>query len=260
MKQALLIFLLFSATICSLPSAAQFTKLVWSDEFNYKGLPDSTKWGYDTGNNGWGNNELQNYTRRPENARVADGYLLIEARKENYQNSRFTSARLVSKNKGDWKYGRIEVKARLPKGRGLWPAIWMLPTQWVYGGWPKSGEIDIMENVGYLPDSVYGSIHTGSYNHAIGTGKTKGLLRTDLADSFHTYAINWTPEKITFFLDGVAYHEFTNDRSGADAWPFDQEFHLLLNVAVGGNWGGKFGVDERSFPQVMQIDYVRIYQ
>jgi beta-glucanase (GH16 family) len=239
----------------------QFKKLVWSDEFNYQGLPDNTKWGYDTGSHGWGNNELQYYTLiRPENARVENGNLIIESRKENYKGANFTSARLVSKNKGDWKYGRVEVKAKLPRGRGVWPAIWMLPTNWVYGGWPKSGEIDIMENVGYLPDSVYGSVHTGAFNHAIGTNKTGGVARTDLSNAFHIYAIEWTADKISFFVDNELYHAFENNKSGSDAWPFDQEFHLLLNIAVGGNWGGKFGVDETVFPQRMEIDYVRIYQ
>lgn len=249
--------------VCSSTSSlhAQFKKLVWSDEFNYEGLPDNTKWSYDTGGHGWGNNELQYYTQaRMENARVQDGSLVIEAKKEDYKGARFTSARLVSKNKGDWKYGRVEVRAKLPRGKGIWPAIWMLPTKWAYGGWPKSGEIDIMENVGYLPDSVYGSVHTGAYNHAIGTNKTNGVLRTDLSEVFHLYAVEWTADKIDFFIDDELYHTFENDKTGSEAWPFDQDFHLLLNVAVGGNWGGKFGVDETLFPQRFEIDYVRVYQ
>ena len=132
-------------------------KLVWSDEFNYTGIPDSTKWGYDTGGHGWGNNEKQYYTQKnPENASVKNGVLSITAIKENFSGASYTSARLVSKNKGDWKYGRFEIRAKMPKGRGLWPAIWMLPTDWKYGDWPVSGEIDIMEHVGYLPDSVFG--------------------------------------------------------------------------------------------------------
>jgi beta-glucanase (GH16 family) len=254
------LFLLLCGGLFGLTAGAQ-NKLVWSDEFDYKGLPDSSRWSYDTGNHGWGNNELQFYTvKRLQNARVEDGKLLIEARKENYKGSGFTSARLVSKHKGDWKYGRIEVRAKLPAGKGLWPAIWMLPTQWKYGGWPKSGEIDIMENVGYLPDSVFGSVHTAAFNHAIGTNKTAGILRKDLASAFHVYSIEWQPERIKFFIDDVQYHEFENNKTGTDAWPFDQDFHLLLNIAVGGNWGGKFGVDPSVFPQVMEVDYVRVYQ
>lgn len=255
------LFVWFMTLLITGQMHAQFKDLVWSDEFNYLGLPDNTKWSYDTGGHGWGNNELQYYTNaRSENARVENGHLVIEAHKEKYNGAQFTSARLVSKNKGDWKYGRIEVRARLPKGKGMWPAIWMLPTKWAYGGWPKSGEIDIMENVGYLPDSVYGSVHTAAFNHSIGTNKTNGLLRKDLSDAFHVYAIEWTADKIQFFVDQELFHEFENNKSGSDAWPFDQEFHLLLNIAVGGNWGGKFGVDDAAFPQRFEIDYVRVYQ
>jgi beta-glucanase (GH16 family) len=240
---------------------SQSKKLVWADEFNKNGLPDSTKWGYDHGGSGWGNNELQFYTtKRKENASARNGQLVIEARKENFDNRKYTSARLVSKNKGDWKYGRIEVKAKLPKGRGIWPAIWMLPTRSVHGGWPKSGEIDIMEFVGYMPDSVFGSVHTGSYNHTIGTQRTKGIVLKDLATAFHVYAIDWTEEKISFLIDDKIYYEFRNEGSGPGAWPFDQPFHIILNIAVGGNWGGKYGVDDAIFPQTMEIDYVRVYQ
>lgn len=239
----------------------QSKKLVWADEFNKYGLPDSTKWGYDVGGTGWGNNELQYYTDgRKENAFVNNGHLVIEARMENYKGKKYSSARMISKNKGDWKYGRIEVKAKLPHGKGIWPAIWMLPTQWKYGGWPKSGEIDIMEFVGYMPDSVFGSIHTGLYNHTIGTQKTKGISLKDLSTAFHVYAIEWTADKIDFLIDDKKYFEFKNERSGPGAWPFDQEFHIILNVAVGGNWGGKYGVDDSIFPQRMLIDYVRVYQ
>ncbi len=247
-------------------SQSAFQKLVWADEFNYKGLPDSAKWSYDKGNGcpdicGWGNNELQFYTwNRPENARVENGSLIIETKKENYSGAAYTSARLVTKNKGDWKYGRIEIKAKLPAGKGLWPAIWMLPTNWVYGGWPNSGEIDIMENVGYLPDSVFSAIHTGAYNGMKGTQRVNGQLRKDLYNAFHVYAMEWTAEEIIFLIDGVKFHSFKNERSGTQAWPFDQEFHLLLNIAVGGNWGGKHGVDDKLFPQQLQVDYVRVYQ
>ena len=244
----------------------KFKKLVWFDEFNSAGLPDSTKWSFDIGNGcpaicGWGNNELQYYTgNRTENARSENGNLIIEVRKENYESSKYTSARLVSKNKGDWRYGRIEARAKLPSGTGLWPAIWMLPTKAQYGGWPHSGEIDIMENVGYWPDSVLSSIHTGAYNGMINTQKTKGVNRKDLSKAFHVYAAEWTADSISFFIDGIPYHVFRNDHAGTEAWPFDQEFHLLLNIAVGGNWGGKYGIDGNVFPQKMEIDYIRVYQ
>ena len=236
-------------------------KLIWADEFDKNGLPDSTKWGYNVGGTGWGNNELQFYSDgRKENAFASNGHLVIEARMENYKGKKYSSARLISKNKGDWKYVRIEVKAKLPNGKGIWPAIWMLPTHWKYGGWPKSGEIDIMEFVGYMPDSIFGSVHTGLYNHTIGTQKTKGISLKDLSTAFHVYAIEWTAGKIDFLIDNKKYFEFKNEHSGSGAWPFDQEFHIILNIAVGGNWGGKYGVDDSIFPQRMEIDYVRVYQ
>ena len=247
--------------VFSLAASAQSKKLVWADEFNYTGLPDSSKWGYETGNSGWGNNELQFYTsKRTNNAQVKNGMLTINVIKENYQGAGYTSARLLSKDKGNWKYGRIEVRAKLPAGRGVWPAIWMIATDHAYGGWPKSGEIDIMENVGYNPDSVFATVHTEAYNHKIGTQKTKGLSITDLATAFHVYAVEWTDKKIEIFIDKEKYFQFANEGTGYKVWPFDKEFHLLLNIAVGGGWGGKMGVDDAIFPQQMQVDYVRVYQ
>lgn len=238
-------------------------RLVWADEFNYSGLPDTTKWSYDLGNGcpnicGWGNNELQFYhAHRLENARVENGRLVIEAHREN---TGYTSARMVTKNKADWKYGRVEVRAKLPKGRGVWPAIWMLPTHWEYGGWPRSGEIDIMENVGYLPDSVYGSLHTQRFNHLQGTQVTAGVLSTTLHSEYHTYSLSWDAAQIEFFFDGQKFQSFPNRHEGPDAWPFDRPFYLILNVAVGGNWGGSRGVDESIWPQKMEVDWVRVYQ
>lgn len=241
-------------------------RLVWSDEFNYTGLPDSTKWGYDLGDGcpnicGWGNNELQYYhAGRLKNARVENGHLVIEAHREKAGTKEYSSARVVSRQKGDCTYGRVAVRAKLPKGRGTWPAIWMLPTDWAYGNWPASGEIDIMEFVGYMPDSVFGSLHTKRFNHGIGTQVTKGLYSNTLSSDFHEYAIEWDAEKIDFFFDGRQYQTFTNQHDGPEAWPFDRRFHLILNVAVGGNWGGKMGVDTAIWPQKMLVDYVRVYQ
>lgn len=240
---------------------AQVKVLVWSDEFNYTGLPASDKWGYDVGGHGWGNNELQYYTNaRPENARVENGNLIVEARKEQYEGSEYTSARLVSRFKGDWRYGRIEAYAKLPSGRGTWPAIWMLPTNWVYGDWPKSGEIDIMEYVGYDPGVVHGSIHTEAYNHVLGTQKTATFSVPDAETAFHLYALEWTAEKIDIYVDNNKYFTFTNEHKDYKTWPFDQLFHLILNIAVGGNWGGAQGVDPNIWPQKMYVDYVRVYQ
>lgn len=235
-------------------------KLVWSDEFNYKGLPDSTKWNYDAGGHGWGNNELQYYTAADTgNAMVRNGKLFIKAVKQFKEGKEYTSARLVSKNKGDWVYGRIEVSAKLPAGRGMWPAIWMLPTDWEYGGWPASGEIDIMENVGFNPDTVFSSIHTQSFNHSIGTQKTKGLKTGEIYNSFHTYAIEWFKGRIDFFIDDKQFFSFKNTGNDFKDWPFDKRFHLIMNIAVGGNWGGAKGIDETIFPGIMEVDYVRVF-
>ncbi len=240
--------------------AAQTSVLVWQDEFNGSGLPDEEKWGYDVGGNGWGNNELQYYTQADtNNARVEDGKLIIEAHKETYSNNDYTSARLITKNKGDWKYGRFEIKAKVPAGRGTWPAIWMLPTDWEYGGWPSSGEIDIMEYVGYQPNTIHQSVHTQEYNHLNGTEITNSSNVETAEEEFHLYTIEWNEDKIDFFVDGRLRLTFENEGSW-QKWPFDKRFHLLLNVAIGGNWGGAQGVDDSIFPVQMEVDYVRVYQ
>jgi beta-glucanase (GH16 family) len=235
-------------------------KLVWADEFNYKGLPDSSKWNYDVGGDGWGNHELEFYTaKRQENARVGNGLLTIEARKENYKGMQYTSARLVTKGKGDWKYGKIEVRARLPRGKGTWPAIWMLGSTTPLK-WPDDGEIDIMEHVGFDPGNIHASIHCRKYYHSIGTQKTAITSVPDCMDKFHVYKMEWNAESIRIFVDDKEYFRFANEHSGRDGWPFDQPAHLLLNIAVGGDWGGQKGVDENIWPQKMEVDYVRVFQ
>lgn len=241
-------------------------RLVWSDEFNYEGLPDATKWSYDVGGHGWGNKELQYYTeRRKENTRVGNGKLIIEARRDGWEGHEYTSARLVSKGKGDWTYGRFEVKAKLPSGRGTWPAIWMLPTGKDYGRWPNGGEIDIMEHVGYDPDVVHVSIHTKSYHHSINTQKSSKIDVKTARTEFNVYAVEWTPEEIRGFVNEQHFFTFKNERltnTAADfkEWPFDKPFHMLLNIAVGGTLGGQKGVDETIWPQRMEVEYVRVYQ
>lgn len=236
-------------------------KLKWADEFNTKGLPDATNWTYDVGGTGWGNNEKQFYTNADTlNANVDKGSLNIIARKADKENKNYTSARLATRKKFDWKYGRVEVRAMLPKGKGLWPAIWMLPTDWKYGAWPKSGEIDIMEHVGFDPDTVHGTIHTEAFNHVKGTQVGKALKVENPYTEYHVYAIEWFEDHIDFFIDGKPYLTFKNNRKSFSEWPFDQPFHLLLNVAVGGNWGGAKGIDESVFPATMKIDYVRVFQ
>jgi beta-glucanase (GH16 family) len=256
---------------CSVPKEAAAAapqappRLVWSDEFDMPGLPDSTRWGYDYGTGcpevcGWGNNELQFYTaRRRENARVEGGSLIIEARREQWEGKGYTSARLVSKHKGDWTGGRIEARLKCPVGRGTWPAFWMLPTDWKYGGWPRSGEIDIMEHVGCVADSVFGSAHTQAFNHLRRTQSTGGFYLPDAEKNFHVYAVEWRPDRLDYFVDDVKYHSFNNLRKTPDEWPFDQRFHVILNLAVGGNWGGMRGVDESIWPRRLEVDYVRVY-
>lgn len=238
-------------------------ELVWSDEFDYEGAPDDEKWDYDTGGSGWGNNELQYYTKG-ENVEVRDGLLVIEARKEAQGTKDYTSTRLVSRGKGDWLYGRIEVCAKLPSGVGTWPAIWMLPTDWKYGDWPASGEIDIMEHVGYDQGAVHASVHTKTYNHSIGTQKTARINSETVSEEFHVYALEWLPDKIIVSMDGEAYFSFepTKYKSSPtfEEWPFDKRMHLLINFAVGGNWGGQRGVDDSVYPQGFEVDYVRVYQ
>ena len=235
-------------------------QLVWFDEFEVDGLPDSTKWSYDLGDGcpelcGWGNNELQFYqANNKKNARVENGHLIIEAHQEKVNQYNYTSSRMVTKNKGDWRYGRIEVKARLPKGLGVWPAIWMLPSKKEYGGWPHSGEIDIMENVGYMPDSILGSVHAKSLD------QTNGINCKDNSTKDHIYAIEWTEQKIDFYFDQEIFQTVHNPNKGHFYWPFDKQFHLLLNFAVGGNWGGKMGVSKDIWPQRFIVDYVRVYQ
>ena len=236
-------------------------ELVWSDEFDVDGMPDSTKWAYDVGGNGWGNNELQ-YYKNSGNAWVEDGRLIIEARNEFYLGRDYTSARLVTRGKQSWKYGRFEIRAKVPSGLGTWPAIWMLPTSSFYGGWPNSGEIDIMEHVGYDPNRIHGSIHTKSYNHKINTQRGGSRVVPTATTEFHVYAIQWLPDRIQFFIDDVLYYTYRLFLTcpTQDQWPFDIAFHLIMNVAVGGDWGGARGVDPDVFPQRMEVDYVRVYQ
>lgn len=252
-----LTFLLLALSACQ----SQKRKLVWYDEFSTPGLPDSTKWNYDIGGSGWGNNELQYYTNDLKNARVEDDLLIIEAHYDSLGNNAFTSARMVTKHKGDWLYGRMEVKAKLPRGKGTWPAIWMLSTDWKYGGWPISGEIDIMEHVGYDPGVIHGTLHSDKYNHIKQTQQEGKITIADAQDAFHVYAVEWSENKIDFFVDDQHYHTVTrNPDDNEKGWPFDQRFHLILNIAVGGNWGGKEGIDYSIWPQRLEVDWVRVYQ
>jgi beta-glucanase (GH16 family) len=232
--------------------------LVWADEFDTPGLPDPTRWDYDTERNslGWYNNELQYYARdRAENARVEDGNLIITARKESlvsapdWGGQAYTSARMVTRGKASWTYGLMEVRAKLPCGLGTWPAIWMLGAG---GHWPDDGEIDIMEQLGRDPQLIYGTIH----NLASDAGGTVRLA--DACSAFHTYQLTWTADAIRIGVDGSDYFTYAKPRSATYAqWPFDQPQYLLLNIALGG-WGG--AVNNSIFPVQMRVDYVRVYQ
>ena len=238
-------------------------KLVWADEFTKPGLPDSTKWSYDVGGSGWGNHELQFYTKnRPENARVENGHLIIEARKEPYQGNQYTSARLLTQHTATWTYGRFEARLKLPDGRGTWPAFWMLGQRVATVGWPLGGEIDIMEHVGFDQGEVHGTIHSEAYNHRKGTQKGRHTTVATAATAFHVYAIDWTADRIDFYVDDLKYNSVNRAELGSTEaqWPFVNPFFLLLNLAVGGDWGGQKGVDETIWPRRLEVDYVRVYQ
>ncbi len=243
-------------------------QLVWSDEFNQPdgSAPDPTKWGYDIGNGGWGNGELEYYTSRTNNARIENGQLVIEADQESYGGSSYTSARLLTKGLWSWTYGRMEASIKIPRGQGIWPAFWMLGTNIDSVNWPTCGEIDIMENIGNTNNQgiAYGTIHGpqsgGDYNGGAGVGGTYTLPGgAALADDFHIYAVQWTTNQIQWFVDTNLYFMATPARlpSGA-TWVFTQPQFLLLNVAVGGNWPGNPDATT-VFPQQMLVDYVRVY-
>lgn len=238
-------------------------QLVWSDEFDYNGLPDSTKWLYDTEGNdaGWGNKESQFYTTaRGENAYVKDGILHIRAIRESFEGKDFTSARLVSN--ADWQYGRFEISARLPEARGTWPAIWMLPGGWSFndGGWPDIGEIDIMEHVGHDPEVVHSSAHSKDYHWQAGTQKTGTIQVPGATENFHTYTLEWTPDVLRSYVNDSLFFEYENEGLGESKWPYDKPFYLIMNLAVGGHWGSVKGIDSTAFPQTMEVDYVRVYR
>ena len=243
-------------------------KLVWADEFDGDSI-DRANWEFETGAHGWGNRELQNYTDG-DNAEIKDGKLLITARKvsssdsSNHKAGDFTSARLRSKK--SFKFGRLEVRAKIPelKGNGVWPAIWMLPDSHPSTSWPLCGEIDIMEYVSCTPHKVHFTVHSKAHNHTTGTHKNSGPIDLPTIESeFHTYGFIWSQQKIEFYLDEPTNIQFTvlrPEKATQENWPFDQPFHFLLNIAVGGSWGGLQGVENKAFPSTMEIDYVRVYQ
>lgn len=240
-------------------------KLVWADEFNYNGIPDTSKWGWETGNSGWGNEELQNYTGRDTStASVRNGILRITANKLiSADKVSYTSARLLTRHKAAWKYGRIEVKARVASGLGICSAIWMMPSDCGdRGGWPACGEIDIMEHIGWEShkDSIFQTAHTGAYNHIRKTQKGARTYIPAPFSDFHIYAMEWNPDGLDYYIDGTQRYHFPNEHKTSAEWPFDAEFFLIMNISVGGKWEGAFGIDPTIFPATMEVDYVRAYK
>ncbi len=233
-------------------------KLVWSDEFNTPGPPDPAKWSFETGK--IRNHEAQFYTNRPENIRIEDGHLIIEALKEDFKGAHYTSASIETLHHFDFTYGRVECRVKLPLGRGSWPAAWTLGTNIHEVGWPTCGEIDFMEQVGFDPNKLHGSFHTRAFNHVKHTEKTAITTIDNPSADFHVYAMDWTPEQITISADGKDYITFKNDHAGKASWPFDAPQFLKLNLATGGDWGGQKVIDESTFPQRYVIDYIRVYQ
>lgn len=243
----------------SIQASSQFTNLVWADDFTETNQLSLAKWSYQTGSGGWGNNELQTYTNNANNVYIKDGKLIISAQKDKKGN--YTSARVNTKNKGDWQYGRIEVRAQLPAGRGSWPAIWLWPTNQLYGTANlANGELDIMEQVGADPGEVWASSHSYAYNPTNGNTRQCGTVIPKANSSLVTYAIEWNSQKITYSADGIVYCTLNNDNSGWKSWPYDQKYHLIINLAVGGTWGGYKGIDTKSLPWNYAIDYVHVYQ
>ena len=243
-------------------------RLVWSDEFDGDRL-DPAKWRYDTSRNrdGWYNGEQQYYAAdRPENVRVENGRLIIEARREALDRARYpdwggqhyTSGRIDTRGHASWTYGFYEIRAKLPCARGTWPAIWMLPDT---GTWPDGGEIDIMEHVGSQPEVVHATVHSALFVHTRGTQRGAERPLPGACGAFHDYQLDWRPDSIAIGVDGRAYMRVTNDRPGGRAaWPFDAPFHLILNLAIGGSWAAAQGMDDATLPQRMEIDYIRVWQ
>lgn len=238
----------------STPTSYPNYTLTWSDEFNGTAL-NTADWTYETGASGWGNNELQNYQAGSSNAYTSSGKLVIEARNEG---GGYTSARIITQGKQSFKYGRIDIRAKLPQGQGIWPALWMLGDNFANTGWPACGEIDIMELVGHLPNRTYGTVHWSgpNGNHAEFSG-SRVLSTGVFADEYHVFSIIWDDQKITWYLDDVAFHSIAITESHLSE--FNEKFFFIFNVAVGGNWPGNPDATT-TFPQRMIVDYVRVFQ
>lgn len=232
-------------------------RLVWEDNFNGTEL-DRNKWNYEVQGPGWVNHELQNYTdNRRENVRVESGNLIIEARRDWFQGREFSSGRIKTQGKASWTYGRFEARIKLPQGgKGSWPAWWMMPDN-MSRGWPACGELDNLEWVSYDPGRVHGTVHTAKYNWPMNTQKMASTAID--RNAWNTYVVEWYPTHIEWFVNGRSYHRFNNEGTGDDAWPYNKNFHFILNFAVGGDWGAALGMDW-DWPRRMEVDYLRVYQ
>lgn len=236
------------------------TQLVMSDEFNVDGAPNPNLWSYNigTGSNGWGNNELQYYTDRSSNVKVENGMLHITARSEQYMGKSYTSARILTKGKYETKYGRIEARIKLPRGKGLWPAFWMLGANSDNVIWPQCGEIDIMEYLGNSPTKIFGTVHGPGYSGGQSIGKNYFLPNSRFDTDFHIFGIEWDENYINFYVDDKLYNQITPEDVPGE-WVFNQPFYIILNIAVGGNLPGAPN-SQTPFPQTMLVDYIRVYQ
>lgn len=255
---------LFLVCLCAPAQGSRFSRLVFADEFDTPGLPDSTRWEYEIGH--LRNHELQYYTsHRLENTSVHDGMLHLTIRADSLiidgKTEPITSGSLKTRGTFNFRYGRIDVRAKLPKCLGTWAAIWLMPTDKKYGGWPKSGEIDIMEHVGYDPERINYAVHTEAFNHMKKNGKGSHAFCADAHENFHVYSLEWDENSITWLLDGRKRYVLTRPVDATwEEWPFDEEFYLIVNNAFGGGWGGSKGTAPDELPQNYVIDYVRIYQ
>jgi beta-glucanase (GH16 family) len=258
---------LTSFTTANAEPEADVQQLVWSDEFEAAAgtPPDSSKWRYDIGGEGWGNDEHQYYTDSTANsAHDGNGNLVITARQEGghdcwYGPCQYTSARLLTAETFTQQYGRFEARMQLPRGQGIWPAFWMLGADFGEVGWPQSGEIDIMENIGSEPSTVHGTIHGPGYSGGAGIGNAYTLPDgQQFADGFHTFAVDWTPDSITWSVDGNVYSQLTPADVGGNEWVFDHPFFMIMNLAVGGQWPG-YPDETTQFPQQLTVDYIRVY-
>ena len=260
MKKLIFILMLLPLLGATVSGQDVKKKLIWADEFNYTGLPDPKKWTYEEGK--IRNNEAQYYTKeRAENVCVKDGNLIITARKESFRNADYTSGSINTKGLFEFTGGRIEVRAKIPAGRGVWPAIWTLGTNIRQVGWPACGEIDIMEFVGYEPDIIYANVHTKDYNHSKGTGRGDKIKTERPFDGFHVYAVEWHEDRMDFYFDNTKYFTCERKNEGMGEWPFvNAPQYLLINLAIGGAWGGQKGIDDTIFPVEYRVDYVRIYK